>query len=364
MTQRKQLLVPHGRRRRDRALRTIRALWHDSRALLSEFRMPLLALVFALFGGGLLYGQLYFLARGESLPITSLPLMMLQLMSFQGISEERLPTEATLLIFWYVMPVISVYVIGRGAIDFVRIFFNRGERRRAWEEAVAQTYRNHIIVLGVGKVGLRVTRNLIEMNFDVVAIDTGIRPERDEELRRLGVPLISGDGRLPATLEKAGLRHAQSLLVCTSNDQLNLEVTLRARDMNPTIRIVVRAWDTQFAEQLKRFLNVEAVISSSEISAPAFAGAAVGIEVAHLMELQGESFSTIRLKVAQGSFLEGQTIGHLQEDNDIDIVLHERNGKIDVHPDDQITVRAGDVLVMFARHSQIVDLVARNAARN
>lgn len=359
MTQAK-LLLPRTRRRRDRFMRTLRALWHDSAALWTEFRTPILTLFIATFGGGLLYGELFFIARGERIPIYALPLEMVQLMAFQGISEEPIPSEPYLLAFWYIMPALGVYVIGRGAIDFVRIFFNRGERRRAWEEAVAATYRNHIIVLGVGKVGLRVIRHLAAMNFETVAIDSSIRPEIDEEFSQLGVPLISGDGRLTVTLEKAGIRDAQGLIVCTSSDQLNLEVTLRARDMNPTVRIVVRAWDTQFADQLKRFLDVDAVISSSEISAPAFAGAAVGIEIAHLMEIQGKSYSTIRLTVEPGSFLAGRTIDRLQNDHDMDIVLHERGGEVAVHPDDDIKVNVGDSLVIFARHSQIVDIAARN----
>jgi Trk K+ transport system NAD-binding subunit len=45
------------------------------------------------------------------------------------------------------------------------------------------------------------------------------------------------------------------------------------------------------------------------------------------------------------------------------VVLHERGGAVDVHPPHDLTVRAGDTLVIFARHAQITDIVARKRRR-
>jgi Trk K+ transport system NAD-binding subunit len=354
-----QIVIPRARSRWARISRTLRAVWRDTSALWSEFRMPIIALVLATFLGGWLYGELHFLARGERLAFNVLPYNMIQLMSFQGIPEEKPPAEPYLIAFWYIMPAIGLYVVGRGAIDFGRLFFDRSGRRSAWEEAVASTYRNHIIVLGVGHVGLRVVRQLVAMGFEVVAIDMHIDGEKDDELSGLGVPGIVGDGRLPLTLDKAGLRFARALVVCTADDQANLEVTMRARDLNPDIRIVVRMWDSTFARQLNRFMGVEAVLSASDLAAPAFAGAAVGIEVTQTIKVHGVDYSMIRLQVELGSFMEGETVGDLQKKHKMDIVLHARGGEADVHPASSIRVEQGDTLVLFAQHSQITDIVAR-----
>lgn len=360
MRMKTELVLPSGARRRTRIRRALRAFVRDNSAIWHEFRRPLLVFFVAIVGGGLLFGELYFLATGIRLEWAALPYMMLSLMSLQGIPEQPVPGEWYLLAFYYLMPAIAVYVIGRGAIDFVRVFFNRGERRRAWEEAVASTYRNHIIVLGIGHVGMRVVRALAEMHFDVVAVDLKARDDTEAELSRMGVPIVAGDGRQPATLEAAGLPVASALVICTANDQLNLEVTLRARDLNPKVRIVVRSWDAQFADQLERLLGVNAVLSSSDLSAPAFAGAAVGIEVAQSFEMQGTRYSMIRLIVAADSRMAGKTIGDLQQAEHIDIVLHECGGKAEVNPPREILVQAGDGLVLFARHDHIVDIVTDN----
>jgi Trk K+ transport system NAD-binding subunit len=314
--------------------------------------------VLALFGGGFIYGELLVRAGYPPIPYIDLPYIMFGLMVLQPPGDP--PPQPELILFWYLMPILAVYSIGRGAADFVRLFFDRSERRSAWEEAVASTYRNHVIILGVGHVGLRVARTLIAMGFDVVAIDQKIELETEAELSQLGVPIIAADGRSPITLEKAGLRFAQAFLACTASDQTNLEVIMRARDLNPDVRIVARVWDAQFTKQMKRFLGVQAVMSASDLAAPAFAGAAVGVEIAQTMHINGVDYSMIRLQVESGSFLDGGTIGQFQTANDMDIVLLERDSNVEVQPDNAILVRGGDTLVIFARHDKIVDLVARN----
>jgi voltage-gated potassium channel len=358
---RSHLMLTQPPRRVNRWWRTVRAIQRDSLALWREFRRPIIVFLLATLVGGYIYGELLVGAGYPRLPYIELPFIMILLMVLQ--SPGDIPSQPQLLIFWYVMPMISIYIIGRGVADFVRLFFNRSERRNAWEEAVASTYRNHVIVMGAGHLGLRVIRALVQMGFDVVAIDNSIKPESQAELSRLRVPLIVGDGRLPETMEQAGLRKAEAFVVCTSNDHLNLEVTMRARDLDPNVRIVVRTWDNQFAEQIRHFMNVEAVLSASDLAAPAFAGLALGIEITQTLQVKGVDYSMIRLHVEPGSFLDGGTIEALQQDNEIDIVLHEHNGDVRVHPAHDNVVAAGDTLVIFAQHHKITDIVARNRRR-
>lgn len=343
---------------RQRLLRKLRATWHDTRALLSEFRRPLLAIILSLFLGGYLYGELHKFAGYDPIPLVDLPYLMLALMVIEA--PIALPSEWYLIIFWYLQPAAGVYIVSRGAVDFIRLFFDRNERRSAWELAVARTYHNHVVLIGVGHVGLRVARTLSDMGFEIVAIDDDIDADADSELNRLGIPIVMGDGRHISTMSAAGIEDARALIVCTANDHVNLELTMRARDLNPDIRIVTRMWDDRFAAQLKRFLNVE-VMSASDLAAPAFAGSAVGIEITQTLKVGGRDYSMIQLKVEAGTFLDGKTIDSLQSDEDADIVLHGVEGQEPVvHPDGKIVVRAGDTLVLFALHSSIVDIVARN----
>ncbi len=354
------LVLPHGRRRRTRLWRVFRAAYRDTVALWNEFRWPILAFLLLLFGGGWLYGELMALAGYPRVPYQHLLYYILEMMVLQPPPVEDVPTELYLILFWYIVPVLAILIVGRGAAEFVNLFFNRSERRNAWEEAVASTYRNHIIILGVGHVGLRVARALVSMGFDVVAIDQELKPDAEDELAALGVPIIKTDGRNPQSLDLAGLRYAQAFVACTSSDQTNLEVIMRARDLNPEIRIVARMWDDTYAKQMKNFMGVDAVHSASDLAAPVFAGAAVGVEITQTLQIAGVEYSMIRLQVEPGSFLDGGTIGSLQEANDMDIVLHGSSSAVEVQPSSNIAVRGGDTLVLFARHDRVINIVERN----
>ncbi len=359
---RSQFVAPQVRARRvSRQARLARAAWRNLRVILREFRTPIGVLLAAVFAGGWLYGELWVRAGYERIPYVDLPYTMLALMIVE--TPGDIPREAQLVAFWYAMPLIGAYVAARGVFDFINLFFNSGAQSNSWEEAVASTYSNHVIVLGVGHLGTRVVRSLVTMGFEVVAIDRQIEPEKRDELGRLRVPLVAGDGRLPATLETAGIRQAQSLIVCTSNDHMNLEVTMRARDLNLNIRIVVRMWEDRFAAQIRHFMNVEAVLSATDLAAPAFASAALGIEITQTLEINGVDYSMIRLAVTPRSFLDGQTVGALQDAEDMDIVLHSHNGAVSVHPSPQTIVQAGDTVVIFAQHGKVTDVVARNQQR-
>jgi len=338
-----------------------RATWRNLRVLWREFRVPVIIFLVAVIGGGWLYGELWAQAGYAPKPFIDLPYLMATMMIVS--SPDDLPTETRLVIFWYAMPLIGAYIAARGLSDFFNLFLKPHEHRNAWEEAVASTYQNHVIILGVGHLGTRVVRALVAMGFDVVAIDRSTEPEKLAELERLKVPLVVGDGRLESALETAGIRRARALIVCTSNDHMNLEVTMRARDLNPAIRIVVRMWEDQFAAQIRRFMNVEAVLSASDLAAPSFAAYALGIEITQTFIINGEDFSMIRLEVAPMSFLDGKTIGFLQESESLDIVLHSRETQVRVHPADDEVVRAGDTLVIFAQHRKITDVISRNQGR-
>lgn len=357
-----QFISPVRQRRTSAILRKIRAAWRDTRALWQQFNRPILAFMLVTLGGGYLYGEIYYALRGVVIPLIDRPYLMLQLMILE--TPEEVPPEWQLVLFWYLLPPILVFIVGNGVVDFVRLFFNRDERRDAWREAVASTYRNHVIVFGAGHVGARVIRTLVEMGSDVVVIDNDPDDGIEDMLRELDVPLLVLDGRTSSALEKAGLRDAEAFVACTGNDQVNLEAIMRVRDMNPDIRIVARVWDDQFAQQIRRFMNVQSVLSSSELSAPVFAGLAVGVEMAHTLRVNDVDYSTVRLTVAPKSFMVGREVGALQTENHMDIVLYCGDGQAQVQPPGNTVVRSGDVLVIFAQHERVLDVVARNRGNN
>ena len=311
--------------------------------------------------GGLIYGEVYEAIRGGTIPLIDRPYIILQLMILEA--PEPVPPEGALVAFWYIMPLGFVLMVGLGAADFLNLVFNRDDNRNPWTEALALTYRNHVIVFGAGHVGQRVIRDLVEMDLDVVAIDNSPSATAKKRLGEMGVPIIRGDGRLPETLEKARLSRAMAFVACTGKDQANMEAIMKVRHSNPRVRIVSRMWDRQFADQLEKFLDVDSVLSSADLAAPAFAGAAIGVDITQTLEIEGVAYSTMRLTVAEGSYLAGSTVGDLQAEHEMDIVLVDAAGTAAVQPSRELEVKVGDSVVFFARHDRVLEVLSLNMGK-
>ena len=78
-----------------------------------------------------------------------------------------------------------------------------------------------------------------------------------------------------AALRRAGASDAVSIMVLSDDDRLNLEVALRARGINPEIRIVMRQFNRTLGVKLEENLTNCSVLSLASHSAAAFAAAAL-----------------------------------------------------------------------------------------
>ncbi len=354
-------LVSTGRSvRRGRTLRAVRAGWVHVAALAREFRVPVLGFLFVTLVGGMVYGELHESARGadQAIPVFDRPYVVLQLMLLEA--PEDVPPEWFLAVFWYALPVAFIILLGLGAADFLDLFFNRDDDRDRWSEALAMTYRHHAIVLGAGGVGVRVVRDLYDMGLDVVVIDDDPDPEAQEALSKWGTPVVQGDARLAGPLERAGLLKADIFVACTGDDRINLESAMKVRELHPEVWIVARVWDRGMGAQMERFGLADVVLSSADLSAPAFAGAALGMEITQTVEVAGEEYSTLRLTASEESFLVREPVGRIEKENHLEVVLVGHDGSMTIDPEEDMRIEPGDDVVVFARHDRILQVVARN----
>jgi voltage-gated potassium channel Kch len=94
--------------------------------------------------------------------------------------------------------------------------------------------------------------------------------------RSAKIPVIYGDATLAATLEAANVNRALGLLAVTSDDTINLEIALSAKSLVATLPVVVRNQDPHFAAMTQQVFDFEAVLSPTDLAAPAFAATALG----------------------------------------------------------------------------------------
>ena len=327
--------------------RYLRALWRDTRVLVRQFRGALFAFATLLCGGTLALRLFYIhpetgqrLGWAEALYATFTLVFLQPVLPF--------PQVAGLQLWFILVPLIGLAVVADGIVRFGMALFNRSERKEAWQVAIASTYRDHVVVCGLGKVGYRVVKELLRLGENVVSIEHNAACPFLEEIRQMDVPVLLGNARQRDMLEKAHVREASAIVACTQDDLTNLDIALDARELNPDIKVVLRMFDTQLAEKVRRGFGIHTAFSTSALAAPIFAAAATRTQIDYSFYVDDVLLNVARTVVQEGSALEGRTIAQVEQELDITIILHKGAGGLDLHPAPDITLRAGDCLVVFA----------------
>ncbi len=225
--------------------------------------------------------------------------------------------------------------------------------------AVASTFNRHLVLIGLGHLGYRVMETLVNNGQQVVVIEHDPKPQLLEGARRLKVTVIQADGRSPEALEGAGTARARAILLCTQNDVLNLQIAFAAQRLNPTIEVVVRIFDDEFAADVTARFGFRA-LSATGLAAPAFASAASGVDVTRPITVDGRPFSLASLTLGRGSPLAGRAVGEIEGAFEVSVVLLRRDGASDPHPAAERRVAEGDVVAVLGEPEHLARLTAEN----
>jgi voltage-gated potassium channel len=271
--------------------------------------------------------------------------------------------EGPMEILFFVIPILGLSVVAQGLISFSLLLLDRRNPSGEWTVALASTYSGHVVVCGLGHVGFRVLRQLLEFGQEVVAIEQDTRVAFIERAQRAGAPVVAGDATDLEVLRQAGTERAQAIVVATNNDLVNLEVVVNARQLNPGIRVVLRMFDADLAEKMGSVLGVQMALSASAIAAPAFATAAIHSGVTHSFFLEGELLNVSEVVVRPAGQLAGWTVQRLEDELDLSVVFHQRGENRDMRPPDSLQLQGGDKVVVFATLEQLGQLERLNCPR-
>jgi len=337
--------------------RNVRASWRDTLILLREFRLPLLVFIVLIAGAG---GVYYRLSQHTPSALSSLAegmYLVLSLTFFQPLND--FPTVWYLQVFYFLMPVVGIGTLALGLADFANLFFNRRARGKEWQMAVASTLTNHVVLIGLGHLGYRVVTHLRQMDEDVVVIELAPKPDLRLAIDRLDVPLLEDDGTREVVLRSAGIERARTVMLCTQNDSLNLEIALKSRALNPNIDVVVRIFDDDFAGSLQKQFGFRA-LSATGMAAPIFAASASNVEMTPPMYISGRPHVMARMEIKTSSRLCSLTVLELEEKFHSSIVLLIRDGKTTFHPAGAERLSACDSLAVFGTPEDIQLLLHDN----
>jgi voltage-gated potassium channel len=124
-------------------------------------------------------------------------------------------------------------------------------RRRKMEKHISKM-KGHYIVCGIGMVGLYVVHELFLTKRPLVAIDIDENKVELFKANSLTVDLIVGDATENEILWKAMIEHAKGLFATTDSDNDNIVISLTARQLNPSLRIISRCNDAKNIDKIRR----------------------------------------------------------------------------------------------------------------
>jgi len=164
---------------------------------------------------------------------------------------------------------------------------------------------HHVVVIGLGRIGRKVTSLLLELNQPLVAVDKQLNhPELFTQ-----VPLLVGN--ILEELSAANLATAKSIIAVTDDQMLNLEVALLASEKNlggtHSFSPIVRTRSQSFSDNLAALMPQARAFCPYALSAEAFAGAAFGENILGLFRLSDQT------NLIAEYFVEpGDTLAHKQ----------------------------------------------------
>ncbi len=225
----------------------------------------------------------------------------------------------------------------------------------------------HVVVIGLGSVGVRVVQQLLAAGGDVVVV------EKDEGNRYLGVmraarvPVVIADATLPDTLQMVNLAEAAAVAVLTSDDLVNLETALAVRDQlghpgRDDVPVVLRLFDEQLAQTIGRSFSIGLVRSTAALAAPWFVGAALGLDVLGTFYVGQTPMLVARLTVAPGGGLDDLAMRDLSARSRVVAIGRAADGGRLEHPPRRGTrFRAGDQAYLVGPYEELLQVLRRDA---
>lgn len=285
---------------------------------------------------------------------------VLNMAAFQ-VSYADMPPGPALDIYFIIVPLISLpllLVFGANLFHAVRIFFVREERGQTWQRALAATVREPIVLCGLGHVGYRVARQLMDYRRPVVGIDTQ-RSALTDSLMEMDMPVILGDVRDKDVLESAGVQRAPTVVICTHDDLANIEAAFHVREANPKAQIILRLFEDEIAGEIQRQFQIKSVLSRSAIAAQAFAYAALGLEALETFTMDRETYVLAEMPLSPHNPFIGETVRAVAGRHGLTVVCLYHQGELIIEPPAATILQQGDMLFIFTDLDHMPQLTDR-----
>jgi voltage-gated potassium channel len=243
--------------------------------------------------------------------------------------------------------VVLLEVFGIGTLFYglatIAEFFVSGQLSGLLAERRTQrmidSYSDHFIICGFGRVGRQVARDLARAGVSHVTIDS--EPAHRETAETMGVRFIESYAADDEVLLGAGIERARAVIACVDSDADNIFIALTARELRPDILIVARASAEDSEKKLLR-AGADRVISPYKTSGTEMARVALHPQVGGAVQVADYRLEEIDVPASCEGV--GKTVEQVRGESVI-VAVRRTDGRLEPQPSPDSTIEAGDMLV-------------------
>lgn len=269
---------------------------------------------------------------------------------------------------WLIVLAIALIVLGVALVStafalFTNILVSRRIERSLGRRQVPGMV-DHVIVIGLGAVGISVVRRLVAEGESVVVIERDADNRYLAQARALGVPVVIADATQSQTHRMVNIGDAKAVAVLTSADLTNIETGLSVRESLgerwDDVPVVLRVFDRELALMMERSFGFQHVRSTSALAAPWFVGAALGLDVLSTFYVDQQPFLVAGLTVAPDGGLQGLAMQDLSARTRVIALNRAADGVLE-HPPRRGTVfAAGDTAYLLGPYEELLRVLQRD----
>jgi len=222
----------------------------------------------------------------------------------------------------------------------------------------------YVIVVGSGKVGLNLARELLDKGHEVTLLEADRRRYLVVE-QELGYVVQYGDGTELWILERAGVQRTDLVIAVTGDDEDNMLVCQVAKEKYECERVIARVNNPRNLQHFK-LLGIQPVVSATDLILRLIEHEVPRYGLVHLLALEEERLEIIELEVQSGAPAAGLRVADvtLPQGSLVISVLRAGRGFV---PTPETVVEAGDQVLLVldsGLEDQITPVFSSNGAEN
>ena len=169
---------------------------------------------------------------------------------------------------------------------------------------------DYMLVVGAGKVGWNLTRELIESGHEVTLIES----DRERYLtveQHLEHRVLYGDASELWVLERAGIERAAMVIAVTGDDEDNLLICQVAKNKYEVDRVIARVNNPRNRQHFE-LLGVKPYVSATDLIMRLIEREVPRYGLVHLLDLAEAKIEIIDLLIGEQAKVVGKRIGDLE----------------------------------------------------